>query len=281
MASITCIVNDCSEHIDDSMYTIGWREVSTCKVCDNASCLCANSGSCTYTVFNHYMYREDDGDIVGGMIELDFPLYIGDDVDEEVCVEEVRCRRYTVGAAYDYYMSEVLSEPLSQTMISVFSGEHKSTCFNISCFILEVKEHAVCDDDLCLTQCTEGYVDVLARSRKASSSLLQAMCMLNIDPIVTRLGDYSLAVVDGRKRQQNLDVCTSGFKWSQTCGFSLLRLHGTSRPRTVVGEHASSIRAVRTALATVSVVLTPRSMYGGKNPTTKSVSYFVHNVRGQ
>ena len=279
MALSACVANDSGECIDDSMYTVGWKEVSTCKACSDVGCLCAGSGSCTYAAFNHYMYREEGESTTGDADELNFPLHVSNEMDGEVCVEEVRCRGHTVGAAYDYYMREVLPEPLSQTMISVFSGEYKSTCFDISCFVLETRNDVVCSTDLRLAQGTEDYTDILARGYEASGSLLQAICMLDIDPIVSCLGDHSLVVIDEHGQEQSLNVCTSGFKWSQRCGFSFLHMREADQRHAVVGARADEIRAVRTALATVSVVLTPKSMYGGKNPTTKSVSYFVHNVR--
>lgn len=270
-----------NEYVDDSMYSVGWGEVSTCRSCVDAECKCSRSGSCKSTIFNHYMYRVDEQRNAAETDQFDFPLYISNGAAEEVCVEEVRCRRYTVGAAYDYYIGRVLSDPLCETMISVFLGEYKSTCFNISCFILEISEQAVLPGSICFSDEESNYVSVLARGYEASTSLLDAMCMLGIDPVVPHTGDYSLEVLDDEEKKQTLNVCTSGFK---NPGDLKMNIIGPAEPASgyvVLNAEVCGIRAVKTALVTVSIVLTPKSLYGGKNPTTKSVLYFVHNVRMQ
>lgn len=268
-----------SEYIDDSMYSVEWREISTCGPCASAECRCGGSGFCKFAIFNHYMYRADGQSAETD--QFDFPLYISNDAAEEVCVEEVRCRRYTVGAAYDYYISKVLLDPLNETVVSVFLGEHKSTCFNMSCFILETTGTATPSGCICFSGGEGGSASILARGYEASASLLEAMCMLGIDPVVQHTGNYSLKIVDGEEKEQTLNVCASGFR---NTGGSKLNILDPAEPvpsYAVLNSEVCGVRAVRTALVTVSVVLTPKSLYGGKNPTTKSVSYFVHNVKIQ
>jgi len=273
------IVHD--EQIDDSMYSVGWREVSTGGVCVKSKCECKGSGSCTFALFNHFMYREEEDYLGSNLDQFDFPLYITNGTADELSVEEVRCRRYIVGAAYNYYVRKVVHDPLRETLISVFLGDYKSTCFNMLCFLLEAKSSSRLEGYLRMDHEEKGVTSVLARGQEATASLLEAVCMLGINPIVSSEGELSLEILDSETRAQTLNVCISGFSNDSMRGVNVLGSLKSTPEYISTHKGKFGIRAVRTALVTMSVVLTPKSLYGGKNPTTKTVSYYVHNVKIQ
>jgi hypothetical protein len=269
------------ECIDDSMYSLGWLEASTASACTTSGCVCRRSGSCKFIVFNHFMYREEDATNGKKPDQFDFPIYITNGTADELSVEEVRCKRHVVGSAYDYYNRVAISDPLRESMISVFLGDYKSTCFNMSCFLLEMKNSSALEECLHLSHEERGFTNVLARGYEATASLLEAMCMINVDPIVSPNGQYSMQLLDRQGFTQTLNVCTAGFLNKRAGSINVLG-SVTSVPQYVpVDKKKYGVRAVRTALVTMSVVLTPKSLYGGKNPTTKIVSYYVHNVKIQ
>lgn len=230
-------------------------------------------------IFNHFMFRVEDDSSTIELDQFDFPLSINASTADELSVEEVRCREYTVGAAYNYYSNGVVQNLLTETMISVVFGDYKSTCFGMSCYILEMRPRTVHSGSLRLESKADKYAQVLALDSRASSPLLEEMCIQGIDPIVSSVGIHSLEVKGGDGELHEVNACTSGFRWF---GDGSLNVHGKCGDSAykVVGSR-DKVRAVRTALATVSIVLTPKSLFGGKNPSTKLVSYFVHNVNIQ
>jgi hypothetical protein len=227
------------------------------------------------------MYKENDYFSDTNLDQFYFPLYITNGTADEICIEEVRCRQYTVGRAYNYYIRKVVHDPLCQTMISVFLGDYKSTCFNMSCFMLETERSKVPEGCLYFDHEKKGTVSILARGQEATASLLEAMCVLSIDPIVSSEGEVSLEVLDDHNNVNIINVCMSGFSNKNTKEINVLGSMKRAPDYVSAGEGSLYVRAVRTALVTMSVVLTPKSLYGGKNPTTKVVTYYVHNVKVQ
>lgn len=265
------------EHIDDSMYSVGWREVSTSNGCKNKKCRCNGSGSCKFAIFNHFMYRVDDENTGRKTDQFDFPLLIGSAATNEFSVEEIKCARYTVGAAYNYYVRRVMLDS-SETMVSVFLGDYKSSCFNMLCFVLEMPRSLTSPGYLCLDSSTPGHTNVVARECETSASILEEICLLGLDPIVAPGGNCTLGVFDENDEDGTVQVSMLGFRYTAGAKTNVVGPLDCKPDYPTVKANPLGVRAVRTALATVSVVLTPKSLYGGKNPTTKLVSYFVHNV---
>ena len=102
--------------------------------------------------------------------------------------------------------------------------------------------------------------------------------MTGIDPVVSPAGACRLSVEDRSGGTKTLNLQISGFSCSPSYGIDILGDVPMEERSTVRKSDGIKAKAVRTALATLSVVFTPKSFYGGKNPSTKRVTYHVHNV---
>jgi hypothetical protein len=208
---------------------------------------------------------------------LAFPVCVNPENAETIGVEEVRCKRHTVGVAYRYYKSNVVKGLDTSTLVSVAVDGYKSTCFNMFCYLLAMPRHAVPRGSLALGQPSSQECWVLARCRDVTDPFLESLCTIGIDPIVQDEHEINLWVGDNGKDAQKMSFCTSSFLWRRG-GPNILWSPGRPSVTSECHSNDNMVRAVKTALVTVSVLLTPKSLYGGKNPTTKTVSYFVHNI---
>lgn len=266
------------EYIADSFYTTGWKAVSTSSLCVNRGCECHASGACVNGFFNHYMIP-DDGSVIDEREKCKYlPMLLKQGNVDEISVEEVRCVHDTLENAYTYYDNHVITNGSEQTLISVAINRCKSVCVPMMCYLLEMKTKDVLPGSFCLPSISSGYAYVLAHTGTVLSPLLESICMIGIDPVVSSKGIYNVTVADSVHRELKIEMFTPGFTYSKEHGVNIMGDMRSGAQQKVVRCDEGNINAVRTAIVTLSVVLTPKSFYGGKNPSTKTVAYYVHNV---
>lgn len=281
------------EHVDDWLYSRGWKHVSSREGCENVGCKCETEGACLLGVFNHFMVRrgcEEDAeeycserekeDCRGQPCEAPGPLcpiVLDTEASDDLCVEEVRCMKHTMGPAYVYYRNNVVGSLRTITMVSAVTGDYKSVCFNIPCYLLEVNSGLVPAGALGVKAEGSGRTWVLSRGAAASEPVLESLCSIELSPVVCPEGRLALSVRALEKGHTSLEVDIAGFKCRDE-GPNMIEKANGCFVEAQCRSCALDVRAVRTALVTVSILLTPKSMYGGKNPSTKLITYFVHNV---
>ena len=265
------------ELVDDWLYSEGWMQVSSQDDCRDKGCNCETTGECSFRIFNHFMVKDGCDVEVGSVGKRKFPICLTMEATEELNVEEVRCKKHTTGKAYRYYLNVVLKGDSCVTMVSVATQDYKSTCFNVSCWLLETPIEQVAPGTLALGSGEKGIAWVLCRDARTNASVLSSLCSIGIDPVVVANGQFSLEVL--RKEGGKLMICvdSSGFRCGEG-GPNVLGYGSGGSIRLLCPPGSTGVRAVRTALITASILLTPKSMYGGKNPSTKTVTYFIHNI---
>jgi len=281
------------EHIDDWLYSRGWRQVSTQDECESRGCRCGLTGACLQRIFNHYMVEDgsrgssvqmdaanssDEANAGSGEASpLSFPICVNPDTVEMVGVEEVRCRRHTVGISYKYYEANVLKDHRTTTMVSAAVDGYKSACFNMLCYLLEVPKSKTPTGALAVSSQDPEGCWVLARSSSLTTVFLESLCTIDISPIVQAEDEIELRLQGCVPGSRGVLFDTSGFAW-RAGGPNMIYDPSASPVVTECYPNPGMVRAVRTALVTTSILLTPKSLYGGKNPTTKLLTYFVHNI---
>jgi len=278
------------EEIVDEFYKKGWTECSTselCKALTNRSCECMGSGSCSIGMFNHYLYQEGSQEPMAARYK-EFPILLNRVVAEEISLEEIRCAPHTVGSSVRYYEERVIGDVLSNTMVSVAIGLVKSPCFNVACYVAEINLEASKGDSLCILKERGLYGWVLCHDGEVLDHLLKSLCVIGIDPVVSGEGNYEVLLQHDRhrgrpasettQRSSVVNLSTSGFRLNASGRVNMIGKAPGPRVQKCSGSEVSCIRAVGTALVTISIVLEPKSMYGGKNPSTKKPLYVVHNV---
>lgn len=259
------------ERVDDTLYSQGWRCISTQFQCKKRRCRCHVTGDCILGVFNHYMMREDTLEEEKEPSAFTFPITIRASDGYEMSIEEVRCRRHVLDIAYRYYNNIVLGSNSPSTFVSVVGDGCKSICFNIDCYMLDMEEEASPAGSLSITSGDPEETWVISRDISTTRAICDSLCNIGVDPVVCAEGSVAL-------RGLRTVVDTSGF----TCagaGPNVLQNDSLVSNLVLMDPVASAgVRAVKTALVTVSILLTPKSMYGGKNPTTKTITYFIHNI---
>lgn len=281
------------EHIDDWLYSQGWRQISTQDDCEKDGCKCKSTGKCRKRMFNHYMAEDTSPSPVSQdspsfdcrralVQEADlsadtFPICVDFDTVECIGVEEIRCKRHTVGICYKYYKANVLKKGSPVTMVSVAVDGYKSACFNMSVHLLEMPKSAVPEGSLAISSQSEENCWVLARSTRLMTAFLNTLCDIDVSPIVGVENEIVLRMQHPAIDLPEVSFITSGFSWAKG-GPNMLWNPGMSSFLTECHPNKANVRAVKTALVTMSVLLTPKSLWGGKNPTTKLVTYVVHNI---
>jgi hypothetical protein len=277
------------EHIDDFLYSEGWTQVSTQVYCKREGCHCEVTGECKGLMFNQYLVEDpnvspisQDSDAETGVQDNEaspssFPVCVTNDNVESIGVEEIRCKPHTVGSCYMYYKTNVLQTDEPVTMISVAVDGYKSACFNMACHLLEMHQSNIPRGALAIASQSPEVCWVLARSVRLTTAFLSSLCEIDISPMVGVVEEISVRMVNAPLRSPEARFVTSGFAWSRA-GPNMLWSAGTSSAVARCRSNAAGVRAVKTALVTMSLLLTPKSLYGGKNPTTKLVTYFVHNI---
>lgn len=266
------------EFISDTFYATGWTTQCTSSSCKNKDCKCKGSGSCVYNLFNHYMKPDDSSSAEDTDPCLTFPVFLHSRSVDEISAEEIRCSPANLGKSYRYFRKQVVTSPREQTLLSVALNKYKSPCFSVECRLIEMKRESAYPGSFCFPSRTDGNVHVLAHDGIVLTPLLESICMIGIDPVVSSKGVYGITMLSGKSKGRHADLFTSGFTYSTSYGVNIIGSMREGASEMVELHSDGSTRAVRTAVVTLSVVLTPRSYYGGKNPSTKTVSYHIHNV---
>lgn len=173
----------------------------------------------------------------------------------------------------------MISNRKTQTIVSVCCGDFKSTCFDMACFVIKVPNGDAASGCLIVEECDDGFSWVLATRDAVTSQLMECLCVIGIEPIVARPKQHTFVVrVPGGKKVR-IRANASGIRASPRVPVNVTGSPPADTDLLFGGSGESTVKAVRTALVTVSITLTPRSQYGGKNPQTKVVEYFVHNIK--
>lgn len=276
------------EKISDEYYCHGWQEISTSSHCKDASCQCNGSGSCVKGLFNHYMCMRSYGPpgLYGSSDfshtdEFDFPISLHAGNSKEISVEEVRCARHVLGSAFEYFSKVVIIDRKRQTLLSVFSGTHKSVCFNSICYVVQVPTSAAVPESSLVVGSTQHSHYILYMDSTVRDGLFENLCMLGISPYVEE-GDKALLLPTellGGDAECYQPVSATPYGFVTDMVEHINYVTGPIADNTSCSlSSAESPRAVGTATVTLSVILTPISLHGGKNPDTKAVSYHVHNI---
>lgn len=266
------------EFIADSFYSTGWVTRTTSELCRKKRCECGGSGSCKTGLFNHYMIPLDSGLFGDEDSHMVFPVFLHSRNVDEISAEEVRCSPNNVHASYAYFMRHVVKSASEQTLVSVALNRCKSVCFSMKCRLIDMTEPSIPAGSFTISSPTEGYAYVLAHEGSVLTPLLEAICLIGVDPVVSPKGMYSVTCIGHGGRAYSTELYTTGFTFSGECGVSVLGDMRAGAEERVIRCDEGNIRAVRTAVVTLSILLTPKSFYGGKNPSTKTVQYHVHNV---
>jgi hypothetical protein len=282
------------EMTDDDMYSHGWSIVSTQSKCGQRGCACRVDGMCNRGVFNHYMIEDAElspmspgnfnmgaGGRGNGGAEVpsdtSFPIVITPETVDAVGVEEVRCKRHVVGQAYRYYKFNTPATNKGITMVSVSTYGYKSTCFNMLCYLLDMPRLKAPGGCMAMGPPDGENCWVLARDVGLTRSLFLCLTNIGISPIVEDENIIEILLKEEGLDDNRARFSTSRLVWKNG-GPNLLWNPEVTSGSMECEPNSYDVRAVKTALVTISVLLTPKSLYGGKNPTTKLVTYFVHNV---
>lgn len=283
------------EYIDDTMYLRGWNTVSTIYACVRSGCRCSRGKVCDTGMFNHYLVEDCspgtpelptsstfEHSEVGGLAQQEteptaFPLYISPENVGACGMEEIRCAKHTLSATYSYYRRNVLKGSNTTTLLSCAIDGYKSPCFNILCYLVIMPKSSLPEGCVALACGSKDECMVLTRDEELASPLMEFMCYTGVSPLVTNDKFLSAVEKDENGKLLARRLWYTSFAFSKVGPNVLIEGSlGPSRPATV--SSIPKARAVQTALVTVSILLTPKSLYGGKNPSTKLLTYFVHNV---
>jgi hypothetical protein len=275
MASRIARIHD--EYIADKFYMIGWNLYTTADFCKRNGCECLGSGSCYTGSFNHYLVR--DGEAAPSSPHV-FPLSLNAETVDEMSLEEIRCIKHTLQHSLQYFSQRVVMDPLVDTLVSIVLGNFKSPCFNISCYLVEMDLNYVRGDVLCIIPTEKNHGWVICHDTRIVEVLLECLCVIGICPIVSYSGVKNLDVQSSELSEEviSMSISTSGFKCPTGGAINIMGRVDNAGRFSCVNKTDTGVKAVKTALATISVVLEPTSLHGGKNPSTKKLSYVVHNV---
>lgn len=270
--------NSHEEYIEDSFYTDYWTIISTPGLCVTENCKCDYSGTCECELFNHYMTSDPIQTKNYSDACATFPIHVDPGNADEISVEEVTCSVSTLAQSYEYFSKHVVRDRYSQTLISIARDAFKSVCFTMSCSIMEMYSSDVPKDSLCLPSQTHGTEMVVAHNELVLIPVLESICSIGVDPVVKSSNTYRF-VHRGKKSSCVVEhLSPSGFTYSEQFGINITGNRSTLNMKNALPGSTRGLLAVGTASVTVSIVLTPRSYFGGRAPSTKTVSYHVHNI---
>ncbi len=271
------------EMIPDRFYRKGWANYVPRGIQDNVS------AETQEPVIIHYLAMRGVARLPSCHLAYRSPIKLfSAPLSDDTSVEEIRCTVGTLGDAYAYYVRRVVENPHRQTLLSVCHQDLKSPCFEVPCLCSRV-------DSVPMGAATFETPDrslwEVGTPSWTVGALVDSMCDIGITPIITTDPSYTVRTsLLGRAT----DVITKVFRPPVNASIQVLGAvsGGYLDKSRGEGPTDSAYRylegvgttldgrcvAVRTAAATISVVLTPRSLYGGKNPETKEVSIVVHTV---
>ena len=224
-------------------------------------------------MFNHYLVKRS----LEGADKCEpvrFPINLVHTMMDGLALEEVTCKKRVTKESSKYYKNVVARRSKEITMISVVTGDYKSPCFNAACCLVKIPFSAAPPDSIFVESSEEGMIWVLSIDLEVDKTLLVAICELGLSPIVNTEGTLALEL-KGASRYFVVNFANTD---CTDYGPNVIACPGVGKYEGECKDNKVRARAVMTALATVSVVLTPKSMHGGKNPTTKQLKYFVHNI---
>ena len=195
------------KHVDYSFYRSRWKKVSTYSLYAKKDYICKGSGHYKYGIFNHYIVKDSTEDVIKNNIGSNIknsrdtlyikpyyyhPLVIYGGITNKIGLEEIRYKRDIVGAAYNYYTNNIVINVLKETIVSVFYKEFKSMYFNITAFILEIKEETLHPGILYIEVTVNRFFHIVSLDSNATSAILDKICINGVTPIISPLGRHSL-----------------------------------------------------------------------------------------
>lgn len=234
-------------------------------------------------LYNHYMYIHDnipapetERYVPLKVSPYAFPITVDRATADELSVEEVGASMDTLGPSYSYFMSQVPMSFEDPGLLSVNIYDYKSICFNITCVLAVVYDRDIPYQALALMSAGEEYSYVLCIDAEIQQRLSEAMCEIGASPIVKPPTYMGVRILDSD--EEPMDLVALGIKPLNDGEIHIIGSIDAKDHYAVECEYGGSIEAVRTAVVTVSIVLKPVSMHGGVRPSTKEITYVVHNV---
>lgn len=200
---------------------------------------------------------------------------------DEFSVEELQCTRDNLGDSHRYFRRCVVADLHSSTLLSMNRGDFKSPSFNVNCELILLDPSRIETSAVVVAEAEKGYGWVISLDQEIFTSMLESMSFIDIHPLIPPPEQCIIRSSPDHDGTMND---------SKSLIFNVFRgLVGTSTNVRVsdAPEHVCAaedkgrrldVRAVKTAVATLSIVLEPVSLYGGVRPSTKSVHLVVHNV---
>lgn len=262
--------------MSDAVYRLGWEHVTTAG-CPRKKCKCYGSGECTHGKFCFFLLLPDD--IKPLLTLLATPPFVLDPINcEEMSIEEVTCCEDTLAESYEYIVGQVVDQAKDEQLVSVALGDTKTFSFVMSCYLVKLRLDkfegsgvAVDVDGKCAW--------VLSMDERILMSFLVSLSYIGVKPML--LPDKLLRVsIRGSGRSAESVVMSTGIFRPRAIAPAVVLCAGgdSTELEASSSSHKKSVLAVRTATVTASIVLTPISLYGGVNPSTKRVSCVAHSV---
>lgn len=273
-----------TSYLSDSAYRQNYSVVSTSSLCDDDECWCECSGRCVSMLFNHYMHIDED--ILDPKNErytplktsvYTFPIRVDSSTADELSVEEVGPSIETLGPSYEYFMRQVPLPSEDPGLVSVNIYDYKSICFNATSILAAVRDSDIPDGALSLFDAGNDHSWVLCINNMIQQRISEALCEVGASPIV-KPPTYSRVVPVGFDDSHKMDLVVLGITALKNGITPTIGDIHSKKWYDVTCESCDGVRAVRTAVVTLSITLKPVSMYGGVRPSTKEISYVIHNV---
>lgn len=273
-----------TSYLSDSAYRQNYSIVSTSSLCDDSECWCDGSGRCVSMLFNHFMHIDEDilDYKTDRYVPLNtsvykFPIKVDSSTADELSVEEVGASIETLGPSYEYFMRQVPLPSEDPGLVSVNIYDYKSVCFNIASVLAAVRDSDVPDGAISLLDAGNDHSWVLCIDNMIQQRISEALCEVGASPIV-KPPTYFGVVPAGFDETHSMDLVVLGIS---ALNDGTIPTVGDIHSKVwcdVYCKSCDGVRAVRTAVVTLSITLKPVSMYGGVRPSTKQISYVIHNV---
>lgn len=269
-----------NDTMEQALFTQGWTEISTPVRCNNVNCKCLGSGTCRTKLFNHYLVRSADL-IETPKLHTDtfFPINISVTDAEDVNIEEVTASQATLGSAFKYFSNCILDSP-DESFVAVVMRDYKSICFNVDCYLVAVEEPSSIPDALLISDTLTDNEWALSIDARIISLFLESLSLTGTTPIVPPLMPTRMTEKGSTLGFGSIDIVSGSFEVPED---GIINVSGTAfldrLSKAVLHLERPVVTAVRTATVTLSIRLRPKSMYGGRDPSTKLISYIVHNIK--
>lgn len=285
------VPGDVSDLERSGLYINGWQLCSSSSSClDLVNCSCKGSGVCSNPWFYHYMQLEDeavevdsyivmsgedpddsddsdDSEILelnlGGHPGAEFShsapgVFLG--LDDLVIAEEVPLAKNVLSTSYNYLSRLRPRKSLDTTLLSLFNGVHKSVVFDIHVDVcIQRKGYPIGSEAGCIT---------LELDEEKNQMIVLEL------PFETRI--YIKDLLDTASLLPASDMSAQPF---DTISSPVIRYPPGGPSALLSQESLAKAGDKSTAVATVTVFMSPVSMYNGSYPLHRNLHVVIHNVK--